>query len=290
MALKEYNKKRNFSSTSEPQGKKGKDDKLIFVIQYHKARAKHYDFRLQHNGVLLSWAVPKGLSKNPNDKRLAVHVEDHPIDYANFSGIIPKGNYGAGSVEIFDNGYYLPSFDMEKGLKKGHLKFTLFGKKFQGEWSLVKIDEKNWLLIKSQDEFAESKSKKKVKGLPFKECDVKLAKLTKTIPNDKEYVYEIKYDGYRIISFVDKGKARCITRGGQDYTQKLPQIAKSLLNIDENNFIVDGEVVAFDEAGKSDFGLLQKRIKEKDENINYVIFDILALNGEDLRDKTLLER
>ena len=154
MPLKEYNTKRNFSSTNEPKGKKVKDkESLIFVVQYHKARAKHYDFRLEWKGELLSWAIPKGPSFNPNDKRLAVQVENHPLDYANFSGIIPKGNYGAGSVEIFDNGEYLPSFDIEKGLKKGHLKFTLFGKKLKGEWSLVKIDEKNWLLIKSKDEY-----------------------------------------------------------------------------------------------------------------------------------------
>ena len=130
MSLKEYHKKRNFKSTNEPQGKVTSGKENNFVIQYHVARAKHYDWRLEHNGVLISWAVPKGLSTNPKDKRLAVHVEDHPIDYIDFEGIIPKGNYGAGIVEIFDNGTYIPLEDFEKGFKKGHIKFFLNGTKY----------------------------------------------------------------------------------------------------------------------------------------------------------------
>ena len=192
--LKEYNKKRNFETTTEPKGeimsqnskenkknkntvnldkktekinkktenlnkkaKKSSKNQKIFVIQYHVARAKHYDLRLEHNGVLLSWAVPKGLSQNPKDKRLAVMVEDHPIEYANFEGVIPKGNYGAGSVEIFDSGNYEQLESFNKGLKKGHLKFVLNGKKHKGAWSLVKTDEKNWLAIKQNDKFAVTK-------------------------------------------------------------------------------------------------------------------------------------
>ena len=139
MSLKEYNKKRNFNLTREPKGKLEKSANLRFVIQYHQARAKHYDFRLEYNGVLLSWAVPKGLSLNPKDKRLAVHVEDHPVDYIDFEGVIPKGNYGAGTVEIFDFGTYLAIEDFKNGLKKGHIKFVLYGQKLKGGWSLIRL-------------------------------------------------------------------------------------------------------------------------------------------------------
>ncbi|MBR4003512.1 MAG: DNA ligase, partial [Clostridia bacterium] len=294
MPLKEYNKKRNFNSTNEPQGKTKPTNtsELRFVIQYHQARAKHYDFRLEYDGVLLSWAVPKGLSLNPKDKRLAVHVEDHPIDYINFEGIIPKGNYGAGSVEIFDCGNYSPTIDFNKGLKKGHLKFVLNGEKLKGEWSLVKIDEKNWLIIKSEDEFAETKPKRKAKAIknPFNKCEVQLATLSKSIPTSNDWLFEIKYDGYRILSFVENGKVKMLTRNNMDYTKKFQSIAKSLKKINQTAFIVDGEMVSFDKNGKSDFGLLQQNIKTGNNNFHYVIFDILSLNGEDLREIPLIER
>jgi len=167
MALTLYNKKRNFKETAEPQGKVKKSaSKLIFVVQRHKASRLHYDFRLELDGVLKSWAVPKGPSLNPKDKRLAMMVEDHPYDYKDFAGIIPEGNYGAGIVEIWDNGTYAdiensPEEKAEKniraGLKSGNLKFRLFGKKLKGEFALVKLkgDEDNsWLLIKHNDEYA----------------------------------------------------------------------------------------------------------------------------------------
>lgn len=294
MALTEYNKKRNFSKTQEPLGKTNKSTTLSlrFVIQYHQARAKHYDFRLEHNGVLLSWAVPKGLSLNPKDKRLAVHVEDHPIDYINFEGIIPKGNYGAGSVEIFDYGNYHPIIDIDNGLKKGHLKFVLNGNKLKGEWSLVKIDEKNWLIIKGEDEFTETETKPKPKKIknPFNDCNVQLATLTNSIPTGKDWLFEIKYDGYRILSFVENGKVKMLSRNKKDYTKKFESIAKSLLKIDQTAFIVDGEIVCFNEFGKSDFGLLQQSIKNGKNNFQYVVFDLLSLNGEDLRSNPLFKR
>ena len=167
MALKLYNEKRNFKETSEPAGKVKKSaSKLIFVIQRHKASRLHYDFRLELDGVLKSWAVPKGPSLNPKDKRLAMMVEDHPYDYKDFAGIIPEGNYGAGIVEIWDNGTYadLENSAREKaekalraGLKAGNLKFQLFGKKLKGEFALVKLkanEDNSWLLIKHRDEFA----------------------------------------------------------------------------------------------------------------------------------------
>ncbi len=167
MALALYKKKRNFKETSEPEGKVKKSvSKLIFVVQRHKASRLHYDFRLELDGVLKSWAVPKGPSMNPGDKRLAMMVEDHPYDYKDFEGTIPEGNYGAGIVEIWDKGTYSdidnsPRKEAEKnlsaGLKSGDFKFRLFGKKLKGEFVLVKLkgkDDNSWLLIKHRDEYA----------------------------------------------------------------------------------------------------------------------------------------
>ncbi|MGN0961109.1 MAG: non-homologous end-joining DNA ligase [Christensenellales bacterium] len=291
MSLKEYNSKRNFNKTSEPKGEINKTSPKTkkFVIQYHEARAKHYDFRLEYNGVLLSWAVPKGLSTSPKDKRLAVMVEDHPLDYINFEGIIPKGNYGAGTVEIFDSGEYLPIEDMEKGLRKGHIKIVLNGKKLKGGWSLIKTDDNNWLIVKLNDDFVQTK-KSKVNKLPFSTCSPQLATLSNKIPKGKDWIFEIKYDGYRMVSFVENGKVKILSRNGVDYTKKFGTIVDALKEIKQDNFIVDGEVVVFDNNGKSDFGLLQQSIKSNKGNMYYIIFDLLALNGEDLRDYSLLER
>jgi bifunctional non-homologous end joining protein LigD len=169
MALKDYNAKRKFDKTSEPEGKtKKSEDKLIFVIQRHAASRLHYDFRLEMDGVLKSWAVPKGPSLDPKDKRLAMMVEDHPYDYKDFEGNIPEGNYGAGQVEIWDSGTYEPldnnsklsdEKELLKELNAGSLKFILHGKKLKGEFALVKMkntEENSWLLIKHKDDFAES--------------------------------------------------------------------------------------------------------------------------------------
>jgi len=151
-----YNQKRNFDKTKEPRGKKKKSPhKLRFVVQHHLASKDHYDFRLEWNGVLKSWAVPKGPSYNSKDKRLSVMVEDHPLSYRNFEGTIPKGQYGGGTVMIFDEGIYEPLIDFNKGLKNGLIKFELKGKRLKGVWSLVHFKEDNWLLIKEKDEFIE---------------------------------------------------------------------------------------------------------------------------------------
>lgn len=150
--LKKYKEKRDFNKTKEPCGKEeSPKKKLCFVVQHHMARREHYDFRLEWKGVLLSWAVPKGPSYNPKDKRLAVHVEDHPLSYRNFEGVIPKGEYGGGTVMLFDEGTFEPIEDFSKGLKKGSLKFVLYGKRLQGKWTLVYFKEDNWLLIKEKD-------------------------------------------------------------------------------------------------------------------------------------------
>lgn len=286
--LKKYNEKRDFSSTKEPKGKVSEENLLRFVIQFHQARRKHFDFRLEHNGVLLSWAVPKGLSSNPKDKRLAVMVEDHPVSYIDFEGQIPEGNYGAGMVEVYDTGTYEPVFPVEKGLKKGHLKFILNGKKFKGMWSLVKTDEKNWLIFKHEDEYA---GKEISVQNPFSNCDVMLAKLAVKIPTGKDWSFEIKYDGYRAVTYMQEKTAKILSRNGVDITNKFKEISKSIENIKCDEFVVDGEIVCFDENGRTDFSLLQSNIKSGNtKNACYVVFDILSQNGVDLRDLPLEER
>lgn len=282
MTLSKYNKKRNFSKTSEPKGIRKKEEKNRFVIQHHFSRKEHFDFRLEFGGALVSFAVPKGLSNEVNEKRLAVHVEDHPIDYINFEGKIPTGNYGAGTVKVYDKGTYEPVFDIKKGFKKGHIKFYLKGSKYRGLWSLIKTDEPNWLIMKHDEE---SKAKK-VRN-PFSSCNVKLAKLTETIPSE-DYIFEIKYDGYRIVAYCGS-TIKLKTRNNLDYSKKFPSVLKSLKLLDRS-MILDGELVSLDKNGRSDFSLLNDNIKHGKENFTYVVFDILALDGKDLRNKPLIER
>ncbi|MGN1208102.1 MAG: DNA polymerase ligase N-terminal domain-containing protein [Christensenellales bacterium] len=299
MKLSAYNKKRNFQKTSEPLGKikntkTAKMQKSRFVVQYHRATTNHFDFRLAYEGVLISFAVPKGLP-NKKEKRLAVHVEDHPIEYIGFEGTIPKGEYGAGTVEIFDEGFYLPQNDFKYGLKNGKLKFELFGKKFSGIYSLVKMDEKNWLMMKnsSKNDAQETSEKQKITEKkfknPFKSVDCKLCLLTDKIPNSKDYIYEIKYDGYRIVAFCENGKVVLKSRNNKDFSNKFANVKKSLEKL-KTTVVIDGEIVVFDEKGRSDFGLLQNSIESGYDNFVYVVFDILALNGKDLRKFPLKER
>src|SRR6188768_1272549 len=168
MALEQYHAKRDFRVTAEPRGRKGraaaKGAGGTFVVQKHDATRLHYDFRLEHDGVLWSWAVTRGPSLDPSEKRLAVHVEDHPLDYASFEGIIPEGQYGAGAVIVWDQGKWIPEGDPAAGMKKGHLRFTLEGDKLKGAWHLVRLRPRsgekrdNWLLIKSDDEFADRRN------------------------------------------------------------------------------------------------------------------------------------
>ncbi len=289
MSLNLYSKKRNFEKTSEPKAQKNLNDQSRFVIQFHKSRITHYDFRLEYNGVLLSWAVPKGLPESEKQKRLAVHVEDHPTDYINFSGTIPKGEYGAGTVQIYDSGHYVKLSNFKDGLKNGKLKFYLLGQKCVGVWTLVKKDDKNWFIVKCKNEHIlhpEITSK-----LPLKNVDVKLAKLADIIPTGKDWLFEIKYDGYRIVSFIENGKVKLISRNGQDYTNKFDNITSALKeNFNNQTLILDGEVVVLDKNGKSNFSDLQTSIKSKNNNFSYVIFDILAYFNQILCNFSILER
>ncbi len=315
--LKTYKSKRNFEKTLEPEAKiKKGGKKLRFAVQHHLASRDHFDFRLEWEGVLLSWAVPKGPSFNVNDKRLAIKVEDHPYDYRNFEGTIPKGEYGGGVVMLWDEGFYEPKTDFNEGLNKGSLKFTLLGKRLKGSWSLIKIaDEKadSWLMIKEKDEYAKDSDgisefstsiktgrtmeeidegeEKEIKN-PFDYAPVELAKLISVPPSSDDYIFEVKYDGYRIVSYIENDSVKLLTRNGQDYTSKFRSLADSLLSFGDGRcMVLDGEVVVIDQKGKTDFQALQNQIKKPLGNrLSYMVFDLLALDGEDIRKKPLTQR
>lgn len=343
MALEDYNKKRNFKETSEPEGKeKASGKKLKFVIQRHAASRLHYDFRLEMEGVLKSWAVPKGPSLNPTDKRLAMMVEDHPYSYRTFEGSIPKGNYGAGEVEIWDEGTYEPiekvkgktdDVIMRAELHKQSLKFILHGKKLKGEFALVKIknskDENAWLLIKHKDQFAvdedydaedhtlktskvtayleEKESKKKNTSTeslkhyknytPAFSGEKKLSEFIKPMLckvsdkafDDKDWAFEIKWDGYRAIADLSKDELRLYSRNGVDFSQKFKKITHSL-NLQEHPMILDGEIVAYDDKGKPNFQWLQRIGDNPNLALTFQIFDLLWLNGHSTENLSYLQR
>ncbi len=314
--LQKYNSKRNFGVTSEPEGKiknrRGKD--LRFSVQHHMARSDHYDLRLELNGVALSWAIPKGPSFNTADKRLAMRVEDHPVDYMDFEGIIPQGEYGGGTVMLWDEGIWIPRFDPEKGLKDGSLKFSLEGERLKGNWALVKMkseDEKSepWLLIKERDQYTKKSAgigrftrgvrsnktmaeiSKSKKTNPFDSAGVMLAKLTDELPQGGEWLYELKYDGYRVLAFSGGGKTVLLSRNGHRCPKAFDAAADAVSTMLRGRAaVLDGEMVVAGKNGVPDFGALQKYVKSGGGGLNYVLFDLLALDGEDLRGLPLCER
>jgi bifunctional non-homologous end joining protein LigD len=318
--LNEYNQKRNFEKTLEPEGKSEiSEESLSFVVQHHLARSGHYDLRLEWNGVLLSWAVPKGPSYNTKDKRLAVLVEDHPLDYRNFEGTIPRGEYGGGVVMLWDEGYWEPYVNVDEGLSEGMLKFALKGSRLRGSWALIRLKGKageakdNWLLIKEKDEYVkdeegisefttsirtgrtmaeidEGQDEKLIKN-PFSKADVQLAKLVNTIP-EGEWLYEMKYDGYRVLAFVEGSSVRLITRNGNDITKRFFTIASYLRDFAKGRaMVLDGEIVIADESGKTDFQALQNYLKNQESHtLTYIVFDLLAIDGEDIRGRSLIDR
>ncbi len=306
MKLTAYNRKRNFRATPEPTGNKPRVSErghaLIFVIQKHHASHLHYDLRLEVDGVLKSWAVPKGPSLDPAKKTLAVQVEDHPLDYGEFEGIIPKGEYGGGTVMLWDRGTWEPFHDPEEGLHSGKLHFALHGEKLSGEWSLVQMhgradeDGKNWLLMKIKDDAASKhdilKKDKSVKtgrslddiaderdgvwhpngrangknGQILSKLPAKfspqLATLADRPPDGDDWLHEVKFDGYRMLVHISGGVVRLLTRNGLDWTQKFPSIVRACEKIKTDNTILDGELVVVDKDGVSDFQALQAMIKD----------------------------
>jgi bifunctional non-homologous end joining protein LigD len=307
--LEKYNTKRDFKKTQEPKGASGKKSKApIFVVQKHAATRLHWDFRLELDGVLKSWAVTNEPIPDPNVKRLAVRVEDHPLSYAGFSGDIPKGQYGGGHVDIWDNGYWQPLEDPHEGLKKGKLGFILSGKRMKGHWNLVKMrnegKRENWLLIKGKNDEAEisvSKEKKpraipkSVLKSPRKKSAVtynpELALRVDKPPEDSEWLHEIKYDGYRALLSIKNGKATITTRGGQDWTERFPEIVKAAEKIKSKTCAIDGEIVVYKDDGTTDFSLLQQTLSgDLQKPMHFIAFDLLLLDNKDYKKKPLLER
>lgn len=319
--LEEYKQKRNFEKTMEPEGETAEsEESLKFVVQHHMARKDHYDLRLEWGGALLSWAVPKGPSYDTRDKRLAIQVEDHPLEYRNFEGTIPEGEYGGGVVMLWDEGFWEPSGNAEEGLRGGSLKFVLKGRRLKGKWALVRLKAKegdkkeNWLLLKEKDEYA--KTSKEISGFttsvrtgrtmaeiaegaddqntknPFRSADVQLAKLADKIPEGDDWLYELKYDGYRILAYLEGNRARLITRNGNDYTGRFQSAASSLIDWAAGRaMVLDGEMTVTDASGKTDFQALQNYMKNPGiGNLTYIVFDLLALDGADLRGQRLAQR
>ena len=336
--LAHYRKKRDFAKTPEPEGVAEKQTGFRYLIQKHAATRLHYDFRLELDCVLKSWAVTRGPSLDPHDKRLAVEVEDHPVSYGSFEGIIPKGQYGGGTVMLWDEGSWEPIGDPHKGLKNGKLEFKLHGKRLTGEWTLVRMRDRekdkgrhNWLLIKHSDEVAhvgdndkllkknitsvvsgrtmekiassedrmwQSKKQNPVPRLRRSQDDAlpkfqppQLATLTDSIPQGKDWVHEIKFDGYRGQAYIQNGKVTIYTRTGLDWTHKFKSIADKLATLPIKNAVLDGEIVAVDEKGLSSFKALQNNLKaRRDSALKDDVFELRYLNGKDLKKLPLLER
>jgi bifunctional non-homologous end joining protein LigD len=366
MSLEKYVAKRDFAKTDEPKSGKSSDrNKLHFVIQKHDASRLHYDFRLEMEGVLKSWAVPKGPSTDPKTKRLAMMVEDHPYDYKDFEGIIPQGEYGGGTVIVWDEGTYEP-IEAIKGkkaqekhllhqLKKGSLKIKLNGEKLHGEFALVKtygMAENGWLLIKHNDDYASTKditkaeksvlsgktieTMEKTSGKVWKEGkeqdiktekkspEQKAKKETKAIGDDvaidvvailkkasksaipkgikpmlatlvdepfdnPDWQYEVKWDGYRALAFINKGKVELFSRNNKSFNEKFYPIY-DLLNEWKINAVLDGEILVLNNKGISNFGSLQNWRSEADGELVFYVFDILWYEGKNLMELPLYER
>ena len=295
--LSAYRAKRSSDTSPEPVGTVSVVPGRLFVVHKHAARQLHFDLRLEMDGVLRSWAVPKGPSYDMNDKRLAVKVEDHPMEYGDFEGVIPAGNYGAGGVIVWDRGEWVPLEDWKEGLVKGKLLFELRGHKLHGKWTLVKIkkSERDWLLIKERDAWVKQPGDEFVEtsvlsGLTVEEVkegrgpdsklrsaieaagggakvgrvdprtvDVMLAEPTEYAFTRDGWLFELKLDGYRLVAGKSAGEAVLITRNGNDYTAVFPEVARAIKAIPYDDFIIDGEVVVMDPQGKPSFARLQQR-------------------------------
>lgn len=359
MSLREYQRKRNFRRTSEPKPKLAKRHGWSYVIQKHAASHLHYDFRLELDGVLKSWAVPKGPSLDPSVKRLAMHVEDHPVKYGEFEGIIPEGEYGGGTVMLWDRGTWEPVGDPQANYRKGQFKFKLHGEKLRGGWMLVRrsrsTDGKGneWFLFKERDEEARTDGRSIVEDQPLsvvsgrdldqiaadqdnvwqsnrsngtapksrrvsrarttvakrkpievptglqgakraampRRVQAQLAMLAKHAPVGDQWVHEIKFDGYRMLCRIDKGKAEFTSRNQKSWTSDLAYLAEVAGRLPIKQAILDGEVVAFKENGVTDFQALQNVFSEgRVHELVYYVFDLLYLNGMDLRRVPLVDR
>ncbi|MEO6248108.1 MAG: DNA ligase D [Sphingomicrobium sp.] len=334
--IETYNAKRDFAKTGEPKGRKLKGKGDSFVVQKHDASRLHWDFRLEMDGVLKSWAVPRGPSLNPKDNRLAVRTEDHPLDYGTFEGTIPKGEYGGGTVMLWDRGKWIPHPDKDprKTIEEGHLHFTLIGERMKGEWVMFRLKGKpgekaeNWMLKKVTDGFADEAgealveaaltsvttartmaeiasvsdewqsnkegkkgaAKKKSPTLPPPDFRApQLATLVDAVPAGSDWLFEYKYDGYRLMLATGGGAATAWTRNGHDWTDKFRGIVKAAADLPAG-CLIDGEAVALGTNGKPDFGLLQASLKDGGAGLAFYAFDLIVDQGEDISGLANLER
>jgi bifunctional non-homologous end joining protein LigD len=274
--LEEYRRKRDPARTPEPFSKGKRRVKPIFVVQRHDARRLHYDFRLERDGALASWAVPKGIPLSRGERHLAVHVEDHPLDYASFEGTIPAGQYGAGTVEIWDRGTY----ELLEEKRDGGLTVQLNGKRLDGVWTLVPAhldgDPKNWLLLRKDGESARSTSYRPM-----------LATSVDAVPHGDEWLFEVKWDGYRTLALVSGGEATLVSRNGNDLTGRFATVARAIEKASRSpHAVLDGEVCALDEQGRPSFGALQTSAG----SLVFYAFDVLERDGESLLSRPLSER
>ncbi|HZT16266.1 MAG TPA: DNA ligase D [Gaiellaceae bacterium] len=282
MPLEEYRRKRDPKRTPEPFGGGKRGTQPIFVIQRHDARRLHYDFRLERDGALASWAVPKGVPLDPGSRALAVHVEDHPLEYASFHGEIPKGQYGAGSVEIWDDGTY----ELLEEKRNGQLTVRLHGTRLEGTWTLVPAHldgkEENWLLIRRHDEDgADAPAAGETTYAPM------LATAEREVPRGGRWLFEVKFDGYRALAYVRGGECRLVSRNGNDLTGRFPTVARDVAKaVKSPHAVVDGEVCRLDERGRSSFSELQ----QGSGPLVYYAFDLLELDGEQLVELPLTQR
>jgi bifunctional non-homologous end joining protein LigD len=344
--LKAYSQKRDFSRTDEPKPRLEHKTGWQFVVQKHDARRLHYDFRLELDGVLKSWAVTRGPSLVPGEKRLAVETEDHPMDYLEFEGVIPKGEYGGGTVIVWDRGRWTPEGDPHRGLAKGRLTLSLEGRRLKGRWHLVRMRSRSgekkhqWLLIKANDDFArhadqpdileeattstltgrdvaavaaagerkpterteiESQQLRKLPELSrlrgAKKTDLpefvepSLALLSDIPPSGGDWVHEIKFDGYRMQARTAGKATKLLTRKALDWTQRFSSVAETLKGLHLNSALIDGEIVVEDASGVANFSALQTALKEGEKNrFTYYAFDLLYLDGFDLRNVALTDR
>jgi bifunctional non-homologous end joining protein LigD len=343
--LAAYRNKRDFAKTSEPEPRLGKDKGWQFVVQKHDARRLHFDLRLELDGVLKSWAVTRGPSLVPGEKRLAVQTEDHPMDYLEWEGVIPKGEYGGGTMIVWDRGTWTPEADPHRGLVKGHLDFALDGSRLKGRWHLVRMSRKRgdktdpWLLIKAKDEhargprdpeIAEEEMSSVLSGrtnedlaaqgtvradhaarAAVEKADLpdpaRLKGAKKAIlpvfvepslptgvaapPSGRQWVHEIKHNGYRIQARIDGGKVTLLTRRGLDWTVRFRPVESALKQLPVGSALLDGEIVVQEENGITSFAGLQSDLKSgRKDRLAYFVFDLLYLEGVDLRGVTLGKR
>jgi bifunctional non-homologous end joining protein LigD len=326
--LATYNAKRDFTRTKEPPGKAGKSKAkaLTFVVQKHDATRLHWDFRLELDGVLLSWAVTRGPSRDPKVRRLAVRTEDHPLDYGGFEGTIPKGDYGGGTVMLWDRGTWEPIDEPREGVEKGKFHFRLFGERMKGEWVLIRLKpdnakqtRENWLLFKIDDEeakapdlvetYVDSVASKRsmdaiakgtaswptrprgtAKALPMPGFrPPQLATLVDGPPTGNDWLHETKYDGYRALVAIAGGKAQAYTRAGHDWTEKFARIADAAAILPVQSALIDGEICALDKAGRPGFSALQDALTTGGPLV-FFAFDLLELDGQDLAKQPLTDR